>query len=79
MAEGGGADLGNVGVQRQVLRYEKVSRFADPPGTVTWLAILSCGHEVKLPDEPPGGVGAAGPGRYRDCETCTRLERAEGA
>jgi hypothetical protein len=65
------ADLGNVGVQRGVVRYERVSRFTDPPGSETWLAMLDCGHEVKLDGEPPGGVGSASPGRYRDCPTCT--------
>lgn len=68
------SDLGNVGVQRGVVRYERVRRFTDP--STTWVAILVCGHEVKLEDEPPGGVGPAGVGRYRDCPTCTNLERA---
>jgi len=71
-------DLGNVGVQRRVTRYEKVTKFLDPPGTVTtWLAMLDCGHEVKLDGEPPGSAGKAPAGRYRDCPTCT-YERNEG-
>lgn len=72
------SDLGNVGVQRGVVRYERVSRLLIDPST-TWVAILTCGHEIRLESEPPGGVGGAGPGRYRDCPDCTRLERAEGS
>jgi hypothetical protein len=73
------SDLGNVGVQRGVIRYAKIARAGDPPGTATWVAVLTCGHEAKLAGEPPGGDVRAGPGRYRDCPECTRLERAEGA
>jgi hypothetical protein len=64
------ADLGNVGVQRRVLRYR--TRYGG-----TWAAELDCGHSVDLEQEPPGGEGEAGPGRYRDCPTCT-YERREG-
>lgn len=71
------SDLGNVGVQRGVVRYERVSRILLNPSS--WVAVLTCGHEIKLDDEPPGGVGDAGPGRYRDCPECAVLEQAEGA
>lgn len=67
------SDLGNVGVQRQVLGYERVEGFTD--AAPTWYADLSCGHRVKLDVDPETILPTRPVGRHRDCPECTRLER----
>lgn len=69
------SDLGNVGVQRSVVRYESAQRFTDPDPT--WFAVLDCGHKRKLSAEPGVGEGRAQAGRYMDCDDCTALSKAQ--
>lgn len=64
--------------KREVRRYERRA-VLDPPGTMTWLAMLSCGHKRKLSSAPERGLGPAERGRFMVCDDCTRLENAEGA
>lgn len=65
------SDLGNVGVQREVIGYEHAERFSRPSGGA-WYALLICGHKAIL-DVDETFIPSSHPrGRHMDCPVCTR-------